>query len=118
MNPVVSRIHSATFYGGQVTDAPNVRQRAPEQWHLCSELGYFKWYDNKAASCQNEGNRGQWVNEGQADMAMEIILWLQGSVGVDKLKNRVAIITPYKAQVWLLQQKIREVAPRMAAFVR
>jgi hypothetical protein len=74
MNPLFSRIHSDIFYGGQVLDSVGVLQQARPLWHRCSELGPIKFFDDKAPERLAGNVRGMWINESQADMAVEIIL--------------------------------------------
>lgn len=101
MHPAISQFPSKEFYSGKLLDGPGLAEKLRRKWHQESRaLGPYTFFNIKGAHERYNGHSLR--NEAEARAALELVKHIIrnytdcGSIGV---------ISPYKEQVRLLEQK-------------
>ncbi|KAH9888708.1 SEN1 N terminal-domain-containing protein [Xylariomycetidae sp. FL2044] len=103
MHPEISMFPSQEFYERLLLDGGNMASLRQQPWHQSGLLGPYRFFDVKGI--QQAGQKGQsLVNFEELKVAMQLYeRFLADYPDVD-LKNKIGIITPYKAQLYALRE--------------
>ena len=109
MHSQIRHFPSAQFYDNQVVDGEGVDTVTARAWHAKRIFGPFFFFDlEHGEETQPGGSTGSRVNVREAEFVVQ--LYRQLSAWHPELKNtrRVGIISPYKFQVKLIREKLKE----------
>ena len=106
MNEEIMRFSSDWFYGGNVEAAPEVKYRSILDLDVPIE-----WIDTKSPSLgEGLGVGFSLLNESEAELTLQILQNYFERIGKTRILNErldVGIISPYRAQVQLLRQRVK-----------
>ncbi|XP_071707110.1 DNA polymerase alpha-associated DNA helicase A-like [Rutidosis leptorrhynchoides] len=106
MHPSISRFPNKEFYNNQILDGMNVKNNAYEKRFL-QENVYGSYSFINVTSAKEDFDRNQSLkNLTEVAVATEIIASLFKEAVASKRKVSVGCISPYKAQVTAIQEKI------------
>ena len=109
MHSHIRHFPTANFYDNQVVDGEGVDELTKRAWHAKRIFGPFFFFDlEHGEETQPGGSAGSRVNVREAEFVVQ--LYRQLSAWHPELKNtrRVGIISPYKLQVKLIREKLKE----------
>eukprot|EP00892_Ulva_mutabilis_P007653 jgi/Ulvmu1/525/UM001_0533.1 len=116
MNPLISRFASDTFYEGQIEDGPNVVTGTRMPYHKHAALGPLAFYHVKGEEYNPEGSASI-RNDEECDMVLVLVKCLiaqHAPLGTEPL---IGVISPYKAQVKAIQERLAAALPSASAFI-
>ncbi|CAA3014575.1 Hypothetical predicted protein [Olea europaea subsp. europaea] len=104
MHPSISLFPNTEFYGKQITDGPNVREETYVRRFLKGDIfGSYSFIDVTSGKEQFDDRRSR-KNMVEASIIAEIVSNLYKESVTSKQKVRVGCLSPYKAQVFAIQQ--------------
>ncbi|KAG9137019.1 hypothetical protein Leryth_013854 [Lithospermum erythrorhizon] len=106
MHPSISRFPKREFYGNKIVDGPNVKIKSYDRRFLKGTLfGSYSFIDvpNGIEAISDKGSK---TNMAEVFVVAEIIAMLSKVSITTKQKIRVGCISPYKAQAFLMQEKL------------
>ncbi|VVA36596.1 PREDICTED: helicase, partial [Prunus dulcis] len=108
MHPSISLFPKREFYNNQILDGPNVKQGSYEKSFLSGKMyGCYSFID--VANGQEEFDRGHSrKNMVEVAVVCEIVASLYREFIRTKKKVSVGVISPYKAQVNAIQERVTE----------
>ncbi|XP_034197097.1 helicase SEN1-like [Prunus dulcis] len=108
MHPSISLFPKREFYNNQILDGPNVKQGSYEKCFLSGKMyGCYSFID--VANGQEEFDRGHSrKNMVEVAVVCEIVASLYREFIRTKKKVSVGVISPYKAQVNAIQERVTE----------
>ncbi|CAJ1970808.1 unnamed protein product [Sphenostylis stenocarpa] len=109
MHPSISLFPCKEFYDGKISDAPNVMQKSYNKSFLEGEMyGSFSFID--VAKGKEHFGRGGFSSKNMVEAAAisEIIGSLKEEFLRTRKKVSIGIISPYNAQVYEIQEKIKK----------
>ncbi|CAI9110339.1 OLC1v1010345C1 [Oldenlandia corymbosa var. corymbosa] len=105
MHPSISRFPNAEFYGKQIMDGPNVNDDSYNQRFLEGSMyGSYSFIDINEGTEQFDKYSPK--NMVEVYVVAEIIASLYQQFQVSKRKVRIGCISPYKTQVFAIQEKL------------
>ncbi|VFQ88165.1 unnamed protein product [Cuscuta campestris] len=105
MHPSISFFPNKKFYEKRVMNGPNVTKERYEKRFLKGEMfGPFSFID--VAGSEDRDNRCSSKNTAEVFAVAEIVSMLYREFQASKQKVRIGCISPYKAQVFAIQQKL------------
>ncbi|CAH9069968.1 unnamed protein product [Cuscuta epithymum] len=106
MHPSISLFPNKQFYEKKVMDGPNVSKEGYEKRFLQGEMfGPFSFIDIRGGS-EDRDNSCSSKNKAEVFAVAEIVAMLHRECLLSKQRVRVGCISPYKAQVFAIQQKL------------
>ncbi|CAI9763492.1 unnamed protein product [Fraxinus pennsylvanica] len=106
MHPSISLFPNKEFYGKQIKDGPNVKERAYGRCFLKGNMfGSYSFIDVTSGKEQFD-NRHSRKNMVEVFVIAEIVSNLYKESLSSKQKVRIGCLSPYKAQVFAIQQKL------------
>lgn len=106
MHPEISMFPSREFYEGQLRDGQDMLQLRQKPWHNSELLGPYRFFDVEGV--QEKGRRGQsLVNIKELEVAMQLYDAFSKTYAECDLHRKIGIITPYKAQLFELQNRFK-----------
>ncbi|XP_056694321.1 uncharacterized protein [Spinacia oleracea] len=108
MHPLISLFPNKEFYGKQILDAPIVLDKRYQKHILPGKL--FSTYSFIDVSCGQEMSDDGHSIKNMIEVAVicEILCRLSRDVSASKQRITIGIVSPYKAQVNAIEQKIRD----------
>ncbi|KAL8046967.1 hypothetical protein ABFX02_08G208100 [Erythranthe guttata] len=108
MHPSISLFPNNEFYGNRISDGPNVRERAYEKRFIEEKIyGSFSFI-NITNGKEEFDNRHSRRNMVEVSAVAEIVSKLYKECKKSKKRVRVGCISPYKAQVFAIQESLRK----------
>ncbi|XP_043810300.1 uncharacterized protein LOC110608878 isoform X1 [Manihot esculenta] len=107
MHPLISLLPNSEFYGNQILDAPNVKNKRYRKYFLLGPL--FGPYSFINVSCGREETVSftySYKNMVEVAMVTKIVRKLFKAWGESKEKLSVGILAPYTAQVVAIKEKV------------
>jgi hypothetical protein len=101
MDPGILAFPNQCFYGNRIQSGSNVSSRSPTVEFP------FRFIDTSGSSSSEKRNRSSWINQNEAHLIRQV---LDEDSDIQRLRRemalrpRIIIITPYSAQVDLLQK--------------
>ncbi|KAJ2995282.1 hypothetical protein NUW58_g1312 [Xylaria curta] len=106
MHPEISSFPSKEFYEHRLVDGGDMTKLRHQPWHQSELLGPYRFFDVKGT--QEKGNRGKsLVNLEELKVAMQLYERFTLDYPQVDLKGKIGIITPYKAQLYELQNRFK-----------
>jgi len=106
MHPAIRDFPSKCFYDDELVDGPKMAALTARPWHRLSVFRPFVFFDIKGKEYSAAGH--SWANDDEADFAVALISNLLKKFPELGVGEHVAVISPYKAQVKNIRQKIKE----------
>ncbi|VFQ99743.1 unnamed protein product [Cuscuta campestris] len=105
MHPSISFFPNKKFYDKKVMNGPNVTKEGYEKRFLKGEMfGPFSFID--VTGSEGRDNRCSSKNTAEVFAVAEIVSMLYREFQASKQRVRIGCISPYKAQVFAIQQKL------------
>lgn len=108
MHPEIRSFPSMEFYNNSLEDGEGVKIQTERDWHRYRCFGPFSFFDIHEGKEARPSGSGSWVNVEEVDFVLLLYQKLVSLYPTLKSGNQVAIISPYKAQVNLFQQRFEE----------
>jgi len=109
MLPEIREFPSEQFYGGELRDGPGLLKQNYRDWHECKLYRPFVFYDVQHGKEESSSSGFSWVNEEEAAFAVELAHQLLKANPILKRGGpKVAIISPYRAQVSMIRRKLEK----------
>ncbi|CAH2065611.1 unnamed protein product [Thlaspi arvense] len=108
MHPSISIFTNKEFYGMMIKDAPTVRQRNYTKQYLPGKIYEPYSFINIAYGDEQCGEGRSLKNNVEVAVVLDIIANLLQVSERTKTRINVGVISPYKAQVFAIQEKIQE----------
>ncbi|KAI0458069.1 SEN1 N terminal-domain-containing protein [Xylaria acuta] len=106
MHPEISSFPSQEFYERRLVDGGDMAKLRHQPWHQSELLGPYRFFDVKGI--QEKGHRGKsLVNLEELKVAMQLYERFTLDYPQVDHKGKIGIITPYKAQLYELQNKFK-----------
>ncbi|KAI0201745.1 SEN1 N terminal-domain-containing protein [Astrocystis sublimbata] len=106
MHPEISSFPSQEFYERRLVDGGDMANLRHQPWHQTELLGPYRFFDVKGT--QAKGQRGRsLVNMEELKVAMQLYERFTIDFPMADPKGKIGIITPYKAQLYELQNKFK-----------
>ncbi|KAI7997286.1 Helicase SEN1 [Camellia lanceoleosa] len=106
MHPSISSFPNREFYDSKVLDAPNVKERTYEKCFLQGSMYGSYSFINVTNGIEDQDSKHSTKNMVEVAVVAEIVSNLFKESVASKQKVRVCCISPYKAQVFALQEKL------------
>ncbi|CAA7058231.1 unnamed protein product [Microthlaspi erraticum] len=108
MHPSISVFPNSEFYGMKILDAPSVRVRSHERKFLPEKMYGPYSFINVAHGREQFGQGYSLKNVVEVSVVAEIVSKLYSVSRKTQKRISVGVISPYKAQVFAIQEKIGE----------
>ncbi|CAL5371477.1 unnamed protein product [Camellia sinensis] len=105
MHPSISMFPNREFYDNMISDGPNVKERTYERRFLQGSMYGSYSFINVSYGQEDFDNRHSTKNMVEVAVAADIVARLFKESKASKQKVRIGCISPYKAQVFALEQK-------------
>lgn len=99
MHPEISLFPSTAFYQGKLIDGGGMAKLRTQSWHAKALFGPFRWFDIKGVQPVGRGGKPGLINHAEIDTALQIYERLRLDFPTVDFRNKVGIITPYRAQL-------------------
>ncbi|XP_020524975.1 uncharacterized protein LOC18437732 [Amborella trichopoda] len=108
MHPSISSFPSATFYGDQILDGPNVMCRSYEKHYLPRALyGSYSFINIRDGREVLDDISKSWKNMVEVAVVSQIVQKLLNACSSSGQRLTVGVISPYNAQVCAIQEKLK-----------
>ncbi|XP_010317671.1 uncharacterized protein [Solanum lycopersicum] len=104
MHPKISLLPNREFYQKKIMDGPNVKSAAYEKRFLTGDIFGSYSFINVSGGNEEHDDKHSSRNKTEAFVVAEIVANLHKEYISSKQKVRVGCISPYKAQVFAIQQ--------------
>ncbi|KAL5074592.1 hypothetical protein RYX36_013576 [Vicia faba] len=108
MHPEIRSFPSEEFYGNSLEDGDGVKLQTVRDWHEYRCFGPFSFFDIHEGEEAKPSGNGSWMNVAEVDFVLLLYQKLVTLYPGLKSGNQVAIISPYRQQVKLFQQRFEE----------
>ncbi|GMP32344.1 hypothetical protein CsSME_00006141 [Camellia sinensis var. sinensis] len=105
MHPSISMFPNREFYDNMISDGPNVKEGTYERLFLQGSMYGSYSFINVSYGQEGFDNRHSTKNMVEVAVATDIVARLFKESKASKQKVRIGCISPYKAQVFALEQK-------------
>ncbi|KAJ8442442.1 hypothetical protein Cgig2_018719 [Carnegiea gigantea] len=106
MHPSISLFPNKEFYDKKIVDGPNVKERRYDR-HFLKEMKYRSYSFINVARGKEDFDKGHSPrNVEEATVVIQIVAKLFEEHCIKKQKVSVGVISPYKGQVSLIEQKL------------
>ncbi|MQL89807.1 hypothetical protein Taro_022394, partial [Colocasia esculenta] len=106
MHPEIRSFPSREFYSESLEDGELVEKQTKRSWHTYRCFGPFSFLDIDGVESQPSGS-GSWVNEEEVEFIMLLYHKLVSQFPELQSSSQLAVISPYRHQVKLLQDRFR-----------
>ncbi|KAK3258074.1 hypothetical protein CYMTET_32865 [Cymbomonas tetramitiformis] len=107
MHPQIRSFPSDMFYEGSLEDGPSILTDTTRKWHEHRVFGPFTWINIRGFETNPEGSHSK-INRDEADAILLIIKCLHEMYPELREPGKMAVISPYKEQVKLVQEMVNE----------
>ena len=107
MHPAIREFPSSQFYAGELEDGPKQAAKTRKPWHKVSLFRPFVFLDIDGKEYQGNGG-ASWANDEEAMMAVALVCALMRNYPELAVGDKIGVISPYKAQVKNLKNKLAE----------
>jgi len=108
MHPELREFHSREFCSEALEDGEDVLHQTKHAWHEYHCFGPFIFFDIEGEESQPIGS-GSWVNIEEAELVLLLYRHLVEKYPKLKVGSKVDDISPYKKQVKLIRDHLRDV---------
>eukprot|EP00252_Welwitschia_mirabilis_P021527 TRINITY_DN5542_c0_g1_i1.p1 TRINITY_DN5542_c0_g1~~TRINITY_DN5542_c0_g1_i1.p1 ORF type:complete len:621 (+),score=147.92 TRINITY_DN5542_c0_g1_i1:2-1864(+) len=108
MHPQIREFPSREFYSEALEDGEDVLHQTKRPWHEYRCFGPFCFFDIDGEETQPSGS-GSWINAEEVDWILLLYRQMVSKYPELSVGPRVAIISPYKQQVKLIRERLKEV---------
>ncbi|KAK1384450.1 putative helicase MAGATAMA 3 [Heracleum sosnowskyi] len=108
MHPEIRSFPSKEFYKEALEDGPSVGIETTRTWHRYSCFGPFCFFDLHEGKESQTSNSGSRENVDEAEFVLLMCHKLLARFSELKSSSQIGIISPYRSQVRLLQNKLRD----------
>ncbi|XP_078440958.1 P-loop containing nucleoside triphosphate hydrolases superfamily protein [Wolffia australiana] len=106
MHPEIRSFPSKEFYNGSLEDGELVERQTKRPWHVYRCFGPFSFLHVSGTESQPSGS-GSWVNEEEVDFILLLYHRLVNAYPELRSSSQLAVISPYRHQVRLLQDRFK-----------
>ncbi|KAA8547644.1 hypothetical protein F0562_004073 [Nyssa sinensis] len=106
MHPSISLFPNREFYNKQILDAPNVKQKSYQRHFLRGDMYGSYSFLNVGFGNEEVGDRHSLRNMVEVAVVSEVVASLFKESMALKQRVSVGVISPYKAQVFAIQEKL------------
>ncbi|KAM5558325.1 hypothetical protein ABKV19_020167 [Rosa sericea] len=108
MHPSISLFPKREFYDNQIVDGPNVKEKSYERCFLKGKMYQSYSFINVANGKEEFDHRFSRKNMVEIAVVFRIVASLYKEFIGTKKKVSIGVISPYKAQVYAIQDKLRK----------
>ncbi|KAL4363787.1 hypothetical protein GQ457_04G001110 [Hibiscus cannabinus] len=108
MHPEIRSFPSKEFYDEALEDGSDVQDQTTRAWHKYRCFGPFCFFDIHEGKESKPSGSGSWVNTDEIEFVLAMYNKLITMYPELKSSSQFAIISPYRHQVKLLQEKFQE----------
>jgi len=105
MHPIIRKFPSVAFYGGLLKDGPNVEKETTRPWHNNPLFGPIAFYDIRGRE-EKALDGASLLKNCEAQLVVAVYLHFIEKYPQLKNPNQFGIISPYKGQVKLIEEKL------------
>ncbi|CAH9074675.1 unnamed protein product [Cuscuta epithymum] len=109
MHPEIRSFPSREFYDDALEDGPDIEVLTKRKWHNYRCFGPFCFFDIHEGKESKPAGSGSWMNVDEVEFVLVIYRELVTRYPELKSSSKLAIISPYRHQVKIIQQKFREI---------
>nr|XP_027119396.1 uncharacterized protein LOC113736561 isoform X2 [Coffea arabica] len=118
MHPSISCFPNSIFYSGKIMDAPEVRSKMHERYFLREKMfGPYSFINVPGGKEDSDGDDYSLRNIVEAAVVVKIVQKLYKAWNGSDTSLSVGVISPYAAQVALVQEKLRHKFENLDNFV-
>ncbi|XP_022762922.1 probable helicase MAGATAMA 3 isoform X6 [Durio zibethinus] len=108
MHPEIRSFPSKEFYDEALEDGSDVQDQTTRDWHKYGCFGPFCFFDIHEGKESQPSGSGSWVNIDEIEFVLVLYHKLITMYPELKSSSQFAIISPYRHQVKLLQERFQE----------
>ncbi|XP_065856347.1 probable helicase MAGATAMA 3 [Euphorbia lathyris] len=108
MHPQIRSFPSKEFYSEALQDADDIESKTMRDWHMYRCFGPFCFFDIHEGKESQPSGSGSWVNTDEIDFVMHLYHKLVTMHPELRSSSQFAIISPYRNQVKLFQDRFKE----------
>ncbi|KAL9343298.1 hypothetical protein Peur_063729 [Populus x canadensis] len=108
MHPEIRSFPSSEFYAEALQDADDLERRTTRDWHQYHCFGPFCFFDVHEGKESQPSGSGSWVNVDEVEFVLLLYHKLVTMYPELRSSSQFAIISPYRHQVKLLQDRFRD----------
>ncbi|OMO79958.1 putative helicase MAGATAMA 3 [Corchorus capsularis] len=108
MHPEIRSFPSKEFYNEALEDGSHVMQQTSRRWHKYRCFGPFCFFDIHEGKESQPSGSGSWVNMDEIEFVLVMYHKLITMYPELKSSSQFAIISPYRHQVKLLQERFQD----------
>ncbi|OMO92078.1 putative helicase MAGATAMA 3 [Corchorus olitorius] len=108
MHPEIRSFPSKEFYSEALEDGSHVMQQTSRRWHKYRCFGPFCFFDVHEGKESQPSGSGSWVNMDEIEFVLVMYHKLITMYPELKSSSQFAIISPYRHQVKLLQERFQD----------
>lgn len=108
MHPEIRSFPSNEFYDAALEDGSGIELQTMRDWHRFRCFGPFCFFDIHEGKESQPSGSGSWVNEDEIDFALLMYHKFIANFQALKSSSQFAIISPYRHQVKLIQERFQE----------
>lgn len=108
MHPEIRSFPSSEFYAEALQDADDLERRTTRDWHEYHCFGPFCFFDVHEGKESQPSGSGSWVNVDEVEFVLLLYHKLVTMYPELRSSSQFAIISPYRHQVKLFQDRFRD----------
>ncbi|XP_050228879.1 probable helicase MAGATAMA 3 [Mercurialis annua] len=108
MHPQIRNFPSKEFYSGDLQDASDMESKTQRDWHEYRCFGPFCFFDLHEGQESQPSGSGSWVNTDEIEFVLCMYHKLVTMHPKLRSSSHFAIISPYRHQVKLLQERFKD----------
>lgn len=108
MHPEIRSFPSSEFYAEALQDADDLERRTTRDWHQYHCFGPFCFFDVHEGKESQPSGSGSWVNVDEVEFVLLLYHKLVTMYPELRSSSQFAIISPYRHQVKLFQDRFRD----------
>ncbi|KDP29174.1 hypothetical protein JCGZ_16563 [Jatropha curcas] len=108
MHPEIRNFPSKEFYSEALQDAEDIASKTVRDWHKYRCFGPFCFFDIHEGKESQPSGSGSWVNTDEIDFVLLLYHKLVTMYPELRSSSHLAIISPYRYQVKLFQDRFKE----------
>ncbi|KAJ6372085.1 hypothetical protein OIU77_002415 [Salix suchowensis] len=108
MHPEIRSFPSSEFYAEALQDADDLERKTTRDWHQYPCFGPFCFFDVQEGKESQPSGSGSWVNADEVEFVLLLYHKLVTMYPALRSSSQLAIISPYRHQVKLFQDRFRD----------